>query len=148
MKKALSLFAVVWFVCLFSGCGTSNSTIPFSEESFHGDNDSVVYIYREASMVGAATSWRVRIDNVIVGKLRQNSYMAIHLAPGVHKVRIGDSGPLIVGAVVEAIADNPGAFKIKEKETYYIRCKGFKVEFLPRNQAIEELKSMKYDMGK
>lgn len=148
MTKALGLVAASGFLFLSLGCGSSGSTIAFSEEQLHGDNDAVVYIYREASMVGAAVSWRVRVDDAVVGELRQKAYMVLHVAPGIHTVKIGDSGPLIEGAIVEAIADNPGAFRAKEKETYYIRCKGFKVAFLPRGQAMETLKSMKYDMGK
>jgi hypothetical protein len=149
MKKALGLVAAIALVFFSLGCSAStSSTIAFSEEQVRGDNDAVVYIFRESSMVGAAASWNVRIDDVVVGELRQNAYMAFHVVPGVHRIKIGDSGPLIAGVIVEAIVDNPGAFRAKEKETYYIGCKGFKVAFLSREQAMEALKSMKYDIGK
>ncbi len=147
--KSVHWLVSLAFLLLCLGCGAStSSTIPFHQESFQGDSDAVVYVYREPSFVGAAASWPVRIDDQVVGDLKQNAYMALHVAPGVHTIKIGDDGPLIAGAIVEAVVDNPGAFRAKPKEKYYIRSKGFEVAFLTEQQAMDGLKTMKYDMGR
>jgi len=73
--------------------------------------------------------------------------MAMHVNPGVHTIKIGESFPFIEGAIVEAIANNPGAFNAEETKTYYVRCAGFAVDFVTKEKAMTELPSMKYDMG-
>ena len=147
MKKSyLMIMLLATGMFLFS-CATTTSQVSFFEEEPESDHEAIVYIYRLKSMVGAAASWNVRIDYEVVGVLNQGAYMALHVVPGAHTIKIGESFPYIEGAIVEAIADNPSAFNAKENETYYIRCAGFAVDFVTKEKAMTELSSMKYDMG-
>ncbi len=148
MKKSCLLLSFLAVLMLFQGCASTNSKISFFEEKFNNDHEALIYVYRLKSMVGASVSWNVYIDGQVVGVLKQGAYMALHASPGVHTIKIGESGPLILGAIVEAIAQNPDAFKAKENEIYYIRSGGFSVEFVTKEKAMSELPSMKYDMGK
>ena len=130
------------------GCGTTQSQIPFSEETPRNDHDVIIYVYRLSSIVGAAAPWNVRIDGENVGVLNQGAYMPLHIAPGTHTLKVGESSPYVLDRViVETLADNPNAFIAEKNETYYIRCEGFTVEFVPKQKAMTELSSMKYDMG-
>ena len=130
------------------GCVTTQSEIPFSEETPRNDRDVLVYVYRLPSIVGAAVPWNVRIDSRIVGVLNQGAYMPLHIDPGTHTIKVGESSPYLLDrVVVETLADNPNAFVAEANETYYIRCEGFMVEFVPKEKAMPELSSMKYDMG-
>jgi len=148
MKKSCLLLSFLAALMLFQGCAFTKSKISFFEEKFNNDREALVYVYRLKSMVGASVSWNVRIDDKVVGVLKQGAYMVLHISPGVHTIKIGESGPLITGAIVEAIAQNPDAFRAKENEIYYVRSGGFSVEFATKEKAMRELPSMKYDMGK
>ena len=147
MKKTHLIVMLLVTEMLLFGCAATKSQISFFEEKFRNDNDVIVYVYRLNSIVGAAANWNVRIDDEVVGVLNQGAYMALHVDPGVHSIKIGESFPFVEGAIVEAIANNPSAFNAKENETYYIRCAGFAVDFVPKEKAMTELRSMKYDMG-
>jgi hypothetical protein len=130
------------------GCGTTQSQIPFSEETPRNDHDVIIYVYRLSSIVGAAAPWNVRIDGENVGVLNQGAYMPLHIAPGTHTLKVGESSPYVLDRViVETLADNPNVFIAEKNEIYYIRCEGFTVEFVPKQKAMTELSSMKYDMG-
>ena len=48
------------------GCGSTNSTIAFHEESLQGDADALVYLFRESAMLGGAVSWNVYLDGQVV----------------------------------------------------------------------------------
>ncbi|MGC9986609.1 MAG: hypothetical protein ABSF35_23700 [Polyangia bacterium] len=78
---------------LSGGCASvTNSKIAFSEESMHGDDDVVVYLYRERDSVGSSDTWSVRIDEDPIGELKQDAYMAIHVAPGFHAIKAPGNG--------------------------------------------------------
>ena len=78
---------------LSGGCSSiTNSKIAFSEESMHGEDDVVVYLYREKHSVGNSDTWSVKIDDVVIGDLKQEAYMAIHLAPGFHAIKAPGNG--------------------------------------------------------
>jgi hypothetical protein len=130
-----------------AACGTTSSTIAFHEETLQGPTDALLYVYRESSMVGGAVSWNVYLDGKVAGVLKQGAYMTHHLAPGRHTVRIGDTSPVVVGIVAAAVLDTPDAFMVQAGQTYYIRSKGGDVSFLPRDQAMPSLSTMKYDTG-
>lgn len=146
MKKPYLIMLIATGIFLL-GCATTTSQVSFFEEERGIAHEAIVYVYRLKSMVGAAVPWNVRIDDEVVGVLYQGAYMALHVFPGAHTIKIGESFPFIEGAIVEAIADNPSAFNAKENETYYIRSAGFAVEFVTKEKAMTELSSMKYDMG-
>ena len=130
------------------GCGTTQSQVTFFEETPRNDHDVIIYVYRLPSIVGAAAPWNVHIDGEILGVLNQGAYMPLHIAPGTHTLKVGESSPYVLDRViVETLADNPNAFIAEKNETYYIRCEGFTVEFVPKQKAMTELSSMKYDMG-
>jgi hypothetical protein len=147
MKKYHLIIMLLATGIFLFGCATTRSQIPFFEAKPQSDNDVIVYVYRLQSIVGAAVGWNVYIDDQVVGVLYQGAYMALHVDPGLHTIKIGDSSPFIEGAIVEALADNPDAFNAKANETYYIRCAGFEVNFVTKEKAMTELPSMKYDMG-
>ena len=87
------LVAAVSLFLLSGGCASiTNSKIAFSEESTHGEDDVVVYLYRERHSVGSSDTWSVRIDYVVIGDLKQDAYMAIHLAPGFHAIKAPGNG--------------------------------------------------------
>ena len=133
---------------LLFGCVSTQSQVPFFEETRRNDHDVIVYVYRLPSIVGAAAPWNVHIDGKIVGVLNQGAYMPLHIAPGTHTLKVGESSPYVLDrVVVETLADNPNAFIAEKNETYYIRCEGFTVEFVSKEKAMTELSSMKYDMG-
>jgi hypothetical protein len=78
---------------LSGGCSSiTNSKIAFSEESMRGEDDVVVYLYRERHSVGSSDTWSVRIDDFAIGDLKQDAYMAIHLAPGFHAIKAPGDG--------------------------------------------------------
>jgi len=57
------LLAAASLLLWSGGCASiTNSKIAFSEESMHGDDDVVVYLYRERDSVGSSDTWSVRID--------------------------------------------------------------------------------------
>lgn len=147
MKKSYLIIMLLVTEMFLFGCATTKSQVPFFEEKPKSDQDVIVYVYRLNSFVGAAANWNVRIDGEVVGILNQGAYMAMHVNPGVHTIKIGESFPFIEGAIVEAIANNPGAFNAEETKTYYVRCAGFAVDFVTKEKAMTELPSMKYDMG-
>ena len=87
------LLAAASLFLLSGGCSSiTNSKIAFSEESMHGDDDVVVYLYREKHSVGNSDTWSVKIDDVVIGDLKQEAYMAIHLAPGFHAIKVQTGG--------------------------------------------------------
>ena len=148
MKKIFTLSLLLTILVIILGCSsTTNSLISFSEEKYKNDDDAIIYIYRLKSMVGAATGWNVYVDELQVGVLKQNAYMVLHVAPGKHSIKIGDSGPILDDAIANAIAQNPEAFIFKGKESYYIRSQGFTVRLITKDMAMPELKEMKFDMG-
>ncbi len=141
-----SVFVAMLFLSV-GACGTTSSTVPFHEEALQNEADALVYVFRESSMVGGAVSWNVYLDGKVAGVLKQGAYMTFHVAPGPHSVRIGDTPPTLVGAIAEAAANNPEAFMVKPGQAYYIRSHGGDVAFLPREQAMPSLSTMKYDTG-
>ena len=147
MKKSYLMIILLSTGMFLLGCVTTKSQVSFFEEKPVNDQEAIVYVYRLKSMVGAAVPWNVRIDDEVEGILYQGAYMALHVDPGVHTIKIGESFPFIEGAIVEAIADNPNAFNAKKNEKYYIRSDGFSVDFVTKEKAMTELSSMKYDMG-
>ena len=146
MKKSYLMIMLLATGMLLFGCATTKSLVPFFEEEPGIAREAIVYVYRLKSMVGAAAPWNVRIDDEVVGVLYQGAYMALHVDPGAHTIKIGESSPFIEGLIVEAIADNPNAFNAKKNEKYYIRSDGFVVDFVTKEKAMPELSSMKYDM--
>ena len=87
------LLAAATLFLLSGGCSSiTNSKIAFSEESMHGEDDVVVYLYREKHSVGNSDTWSVKIDDVVIGDLKQEAYMAIHLAPGFHAIKAPGNG--------------------------------------------------------
>ena len=147
MKRSWFLLSVLVALMFFQGCGGTASKISFFEEKFNNDNDALVYVYRLKSMVGGAVGWNAYLDGKVVGVLKQGAYMVLHVIPGKHSIHIGDvSTP--VEALGEVIAQNPNSFRIKENEIFYIRSRGFSVEFATKEKAMEELSSLKFDMGK
>ena len=148
MKKSYLMIILLVTGMFILGCATTKSLVPFFEERSGIGHEAIVYVYRLKDMVGAIAPWNVRVDDEVVGILYQGAYMALHVSPGAHTIKIGESSPLItVGAIVEILADNPGAFNAKENETYYIRSAGFAVDFVAKEKAMAELSSMKYDRG-
>ena len=158
MKKVLVLTGLLLIPLLFSSCASvTKSNISFYNESFNDKNDAVVYVYRLKDMVGLAVPWAVKLDDKVVAVLRQNAYVALHVTPGVHTLIIGDNNNAIYGSAGEAggaaktavdmVDIVSGTFYAQENQTYYIRSKGFKVKLLPKEEAMEELQNMKYDMG-
>ena len=147
MRSGAKSCLLAVLIAVVAACGSTSSTIPFREEAMQGKADALVYVFRESSMVGAAVSWNVYLDGKVVGILKQGAYMAFHVAPGAHAVRIGDTPPTPVGVIAEAAADNPEAFMAQAGQAYYIRSKGGDVAFLTRDQAMPSLSTMKYDTG-
>jgi hypothetical protein len=87
------LVAAASLFLLSAGCASiTKSKIAFSEESTHGEDDVVVYLYRERDSVGSSDTWSVRIDEDPIGDLKQDAYMAIHLAPGFHAIKVPGTG--------------------------------------------------------
>ena len=152
MKIKISiLFTSIFVIYCLSGCATTKSKIAFFEEQ-RTKQEAIVYVYRLKSIVGAAAWWNVYLDGKVVGLLTQGAYIPLHVSPGQHSIAVGDIGsPVIIPWYVssELSKSEVGAdrFTVKENETYYIRCKGFEVSFLKKEEAMPELSLMKYDPG-
>lgn len=140
---SISLVGILFLI----GCADTKSKISFFEEKMESDHEAIIYVYRLPDIVGGIAYWNVYLDHQVVGLLKQGAYMAFHVSPGEHTITIGDTPPSLTGALVETLADNPSKFNAKANETYYIRSKGFKVEFVTKEKAMTELPSMKYDKG-
>ncbi len=140
---SISLVGVLFLI----GCANTQSKISFFEEKMESDHEAIIYVYRLKSMVGGIAYWNVYLDKKVVGLLKQGAYMSLHVSPGEHTITIGDTPPSLAGGLVEAMANNPSKFNAKVNESYYIRSKGFDVEFVTKEKAMTELTSMKFDRG-
>lgn len=158
MKKVLALTGLLMIPLVFSSCASvTRSKISFYDESFKDKNDVIIYVYRIKSLVGLAVPWNVKLDEKVVAVLRQNAYIALHANPGVHTIIIGDNNSVAYGQLglagstaknaVDMVDLANGTLYAKGNEVYYIRSKGFNVKMLPKEEALEELKNMKYDTG-
>lgn len=147
---------------LLSSCATTNSKIAFHEEQFQEKDESIIYIYRRKSVVGAAVRWVVRLDNTNVAMLSQNAYVALHTPPGPHTITIGDApvsfSTLMMGGALPAALDSgtaaldrkareKGTFVTGANEIYFIRSEGFNVSLVAKERALREISRMKYDTG-
>jgi hypothetical protein len=154
MEPQTGLRRVILLLSLaLCGCGAvTNSTVAFREDSLRDSSDAIIYVYRLRSVVGAAVPLNVRLDGKIVGVLRQDAYMALHLPAGEHSLRIGDSeSPIVLGPGVRALAAaleaTSGKFILAPRGVYYLRSQGLSVTFLTREDAMAELSSMMLDTG-
>jgi len=150
------------------GCiGNTLSTVPFHEEPSR-PYYALIYLYRPASFAAGGEAWEVSLDDNVVGRIFPDAYMTIHAAPGTHWFKIGEGAPFMLGvymigapgaavtaAVVAAAVVAAGVhkepetmeFKVRSGEVYYLRCRGKEREFVTREQAIDTLRTMKYDQG-
>ena len=154
------------------GCiGNTLSTVPFHEEPSR-PYYALIYLYRPASFAAGGEPWEVSLDDNVVGRIFPDAYMTIHAAPGTHWFKIGEGapfmlavstlavGPVVLGAAVVGAAVGGAAaaagvheepetmeFKARSGEVYYLRCRGKEREFVTREQAIDTLRTMKYDRG-
>ncbi len=146
MKRLTVLMGLVLALVFAAGCGaTTSSTIAYHEEALRSPNDAIVYFFRQKDIVGSAGSFNVYVDGQLVGKLKQNAYMPVHVLPGKHSLQIGEHQPGY--ETVERAVDNIQGFAAKAGETYYILSKGAYVSLLSKDQALPILREMKYDMG-
>jgi hypothetical protein len=131
--------------------------VPFHEEP-SGPYYALIYLYRQPGLTGGAGGWEVSLDDISVGRIFPKAYMTIHVAPGTHWLRIGEGVPLMIGVAPQgAVAAGLAAaihsppqtmeFKARSGETYYLRCTGREREFVTREDAIDTLRTMKYDRG-
>jgi hypothetical protein len=84
-------------LCSLSSCGSfTNSKIGFFEEAMRSADDTVAYVFRESYALGYVVPFTVRVDNKVIGDLKQGAYMAIHVTPGFHSLRVSADGFLSV----------------------------------------------------
>lgn len=135
-------------VLAIAGCGaTTKSRIAFHDEYPRDAADAIIYVYRTKSMVGAAVPWNVRLDGQIVGVLRQNAYMPLHVLAGEHSLMIGDTTTIAPSPGTGVSITSSDRFAVAPGGVYYCRSKGFDVSFLTREQAMPELSRMRLDTG-
>lgn len=80
MKKAASvLLSFVLFGCAASGDNFSGFKKP------QGDN-GMVYVYRPHQFIGGGASFKVSIDDAVLGVLRNGGYLEKEIPAGVHFV--------------------------------------------------------------
>jgi hypothetical protein len=140
------------------GCiGATLSNVPFQEEPAR-ERYALIYIYRLPGLVGGAVPWDVALDDISIGRIRPYAYFTMHVAPGTHWLRVGnqDAFPLdvaltgAIGAVGWALAhkaQQTDELKVRAGDVYYLRLAGSEHKFLPREEAIDTLRKMKYDRG-
>jgi uncharacterized protein YigE (DUF2233 family) len=136
------------------GCGAvTSSTVAYHEDKVHDAKDAIIYVYRLKSMVGGAVPWNVYLDAKIVGVLRQNAYMPLHVPAGEHSLKIGDDTSVVIsdhGKLKELVTwtdPGTGKFVLVPGGVYYFRSEGFSVTFLSKDEAMPELSNMYLDTG-
>lgn len=133
MKKVLTVALLSTVVLVLTSCGTTTSQIAFHEVTTNDHNDAIVYIYRLPNIVGAAVKWPVKLDGKEVAALKQNAYVVLYTAPGVHRITVG--------------ANEIRTFTAAPNGVYFFRTKGILAYGVTREKAMEEIVDMKYDMG-
>ena len=114
---------------------------------------ALIYVYRESSFAAGAEAWEVSLDDNVVGRLFPNAYLMVHAAPGTHwlLVRVARPTPpgLIPAATVGLLRDEdkPKEFQAESGDVFYLRCTRTEHDFVPRERAIDTLRTMKYDQG-
>jgi hypothetical protein len=128
---------------LIASCASSGP--PFHEVAPKEKDGAIVYVYRLSSIVGAAVSWAVRLDDVKVASIRSGTYTVVYTTPGIHTLLIADS-PLLVGLILDPLLKEAGAFKAEANGVYFVRCAGFKFpQFVSREEAMKEIVHMSFD---
>jgi hypothetical protein len=148
MRKASPFWLTAFLALLLgSGCVHTKSTIPFHEQAFNDPYFALIYVYREEGAADAGVPWEISLDDYVVGRLRLGAYLTVRVAPGAHTLEVGRNDPQTYNPRGLVGSSGKIAFKAKGSETYYLQCKGSQREFLPREQAIGPLHTMKYDRG-
>jgi hypothetical protein len=138
------LFTVV---LLFTSCATTSSQIAFHEEVIAGDqNDALIYVYRIPSFVGSAVSLPVQVDGKKVAVLKQKAYVVFRVTPGEHEISVGNSATL-AWVVNQAVTKKSRTLIAVPKGVYFIRSQAGVSFVVPREDAMQEIGEMKYDMG-
>jgi hypothetical protein len=148
MNHVIKIALLSAVALMFTSCAsTTSSQIAFHEEVFARDqNDAIVYVYRIPSFVGSAVSLPVQVDGKKVAALKQKAYAVFHIAPGEHEISVGNSATL-AWVVNQAITKKSRTLSAVPKGVYFIRSQAGVSFLVPRDDALQEIGEMKYDMG-
>ncbi len=85
-------------------------------EKFNDSYESIVYVYRLSSYVGAAGIWKVKVDNKLYAQLLQLEVVAIHISTAVktHHFQLGENYMYFTG--------------FKPNRYYYVQLKGVDIK--------------------
>lgn len=108
MSMSRSLLAVLAFVTIANGIAFAQQTsAPAAQAS--GDTGTIVF-FRPKKFVGAAVGFKVRENDVELGRLRNGTYFTIHPGVGKHEY------------VVHAAAEDRLVLEVDAGETYYVQA--------------------------
>ena len=149
LSRDLLIATLAFALC---SCGSVSTTKPlFHEEELTASDEAIIYIYRMPNIVGGAGKFNVRLDDKKVGLLTQGAYFVLRVAPGEHVITVGDYNPIRMGDVtavpVGSVDKERGKFRAEPKGVYYFRSDGPAVRFVSKDEAMQELPRMRYDIG-
>lgn len=99
-RRIAARWLAVPALCALASCvGTTISTVPFLEERSQ-PNWALIHVYREPGFVGGGNAWDVKLDEVLLGRIRPNAYFTMHAAPGTHWVQVGQEPPFALAVAM------------------------------------------------
>ncbi|WP_321403852.1 hypothetical protein [Maridesulfovibrio sp.] len=140
--KIISLVALLGCLCVFSGCASSGAigTLP---EIKNVNSAGEVYVIRESSIVGAAISYVVTVDESDIFEIGSGQYTKFKLNQGRHTIGVkcfGSWTPTIKEESIQvAVKANGSSFLVIAPNA---RCAGIRQIDSSTGQA--EVKSSKY----
>jgi hypothetical protein len=148
MNRVITVALLSTVVLMFTSCAsTTSSQIAFHEEVFAKNrNDAIVYVYRIPSFVGSAVSLPVQVDGKRVANLKQKAYVVFRVTPGEHEISVGKSATL-AWVVNQAVTKESRTLTAVLKGVYFIRSQAGVSFLVTREDAMQEIGEMKYDMG-
>lgn len=80
MKRTAVILLTLLSISAFSGCSASGPA--FARREHPDPNQALVYIYRPANLIGAASVTTISIDAEDRGQLKEKGYLVFDLKPG------------------------------------------------------------------
>lgn len=117
-------------------CATTQSTVPFEEETVRDEGKSLFYFYRVDNFVGSVVAFEVLMDRDELGTLNIGGYFTEEIASGKHQLIVKVAGD--VGSWSDTLR-----LVVKPSSVYFVRISGLKMEIVDESIALNELENMK-----
>ncbi len=81
--KQIHIAILLLIACTVIGCQAKGRSFT---EVRHGSGEAVIYVYRHGEFQGSAVTFKIKVDDELVGKLKPNGYVYATVPPGRHLV--------------------------------------------------------------